>query len=951
MSVLQITLVDLPGLTKVPVGDQPDDIELVIRNMVLQYINPENTLILAVTPAAEDLANSDALQLARQVDPKGLRTIGVLTKLDLMDRGTNARTVLQNHLYPLKRGYIGVLNRSQEDIQEGKDLSAAREDEEYFFRNHPAYSDLLDRVGTRTLQKLLNRQLEQHIKEKLPGIQSNLKQRMTDLQEELQVLGAFDDRRTNNNEILHMSGWRSSGKGGRRGGGGVMAKFNRRIQTSLKGFDETVEIKELQMGVVINETINVKIINGLLNEVTDLLDRVGTRTLQKLLNRQLEQHIKEKLPGIQSNLKQRMTDLQEELQVLGAFDDRRTNNNEILHMSGVMAKFNRRIQTCLKGFDETVEIKELQMGAVINETINVKIINGLLNEVTAPRELIGSSECNAFLVLRFDAKQLLPTRKEMLTALKNLVGLENYIAAPQQAFRRMVRHMAGRFREPMKVAVGLVMGHAGEALRISAFKVVSRGTYCNLFAEISSDTSWFSQEIQSFPRLMQDVLEMSMEKLRQNELECKKLLDIYVEAEGAFINTHHPWMDRIDGLAWSKQRSSHEILIIKVSLMKRWRYDQTLAFGPGKAKSERDELTANNLIAPRIVSAPPSPNATKVTKLHQGYLELESDATFSKKRKSVWVVVTNVSLVVYKDNKVILIANSSSSCKQEETEMIQLKNNDIQMTVKTDMKKGMRQFIVSRIDGRVQEGATQQTLRPLGFKSRGPFSCRVSTGPSLTSLGFPIPSRPISLGAGRVKTLEFALDGKEGRDAGDLWEAKFKEAGVDVRNIGSFTTFLENDVPQNVPPPPPPSEDIDFSQKLSADKALNKDAQGFMEEIHKYMLIVKQTIQDLTPKYIVWTIIDQLLTYIEERLEAELRDRGDLVSHVTLNHEMTPADTSDRNFSPPPPRPAPPRQDQLMEPGGDEELRKRRKLNEYDATRKAVEIIDGIAWPSASAGL
>ncbi|CAG0903889.1 unnamed protein product, partial [Darwinula stevensoni] len=179
--VLQITLVDLPGLIKVPVGDQPDDIEDVIRNMVLRYINPENTLILAVTPAAEDLANSDALKLARQVDPKGLRTIGVLTKLDLMDRGTNALTVLQNNLYPLKRGYIGVVNRSQKDIQEGKDLSAAREDEEYFFRNHPAYSDLLDRVGTRTLQKLLNRQLEQHIKEKLPGIQSNLKQRMTDL--------------------------------------------------------------------------------------------------------------------------------------------------------------------------------------------------------------------------------------------------------------------------------------------------------------------------------------------------------------------------------------------------------------------------------------------------------------------------------------------------------------------------------------------------------------------------------------------------------------------------------------------------------------------------------------------------------------------------------------------------------------------------------------------------
>lgn len=70
-SVLNLTLVDLPGITKVPVGDQPADIEYQIRDMIMQFICKENCLILAITPANTDLANSDALKLAKDVDPQG----------------------------------------------------------------------------------------------------------------------------------------------------------------------------------------------------------------------------------------------------------------------------------------------------------------------------------------------------------------------------------------------------------------------------------------------------------------------------------------------------------------------------------------------------------------------------------------------------------------------------------------------------------------------------------------------------------------------------------------------------------------------------------------------------------------------------------------------------------------------------------------------------------------
>ncbi|KAF0042358.1 hypothetical protein F2P81_005890 [Scophthalmus maximus] len=123
--VLNLTLVDLPGITKVPVGDQPVDIEYQIRDMIMQFICKENCLILAVTPANTDLANSDALKLAKDVDPQGQRTIGVITKLDLMDEGTDARHILENRLLPLRRGYIGVVNRSQKDIDGKKDIKAA----------------------------------------------------------------------------------------------------------------------------------------------------------------------------------------------------------------------------------------------------------------------------------------------------------------------------------------------------------------------------------------------------------------------------------------------------------------------------------------------------------------------------------------------------------------------------------------------------------------------------------------------------------------------------------------------------------------------------------------------------------------------------------------------------------------------------------------------------------
>ncbi|XP_030895839.1 dynamin-1 isoform X4 [Leptonychotes weddellii] len=204
--VLNLTLVDLPGMTKVPVGDQPPDIEFQIRDMLMQFVTKENCLILAVSPANSDLANSDALKVAKEVDPQGQRTIGVITKLDLMDEGTDARDVLENKLLPLRRGYIGVVNRSQKDIDGKKDITTALAAERKFFLSHPSYRHLADRMGTPYLQKVLNQQLTNHIRDTLPGLRNKLQSQLLSIEKEVEEYKNFrpDDPARKTKALLQM---------------------------------------------------------------------------------------------------------------------------------------------------------------------------------------------------------------------------------------------------------------------------------------------------------------------------------------------------------------------------------------------------------------------------------------------------------------------------------------------------------------------------------------------------------------------------------------------------------------------------------------------------------------------------------------------------------------------------------------------------------------------------
>ncbi|ELK16274.1 Dynamin-3 [Pteropus alecto] len=235
--VLNLTLIDLPGITKVPVGDQPADIEHQIREMIMQFITRENCLILAVTPANTDLANSDALKLAKDVDPQGLRTIGVITKLDLMDEGTDARDVLENKLLPLRRGYVGVVNRSQKDIDGKKDIKAAMLAERKFFLSHPAYRHIADRMGTPHLQKVLNQQLTNHIRDTLPSFRSKLQGQLLSIEHEVEAYRNFkpEDPTRKTKALLQM-----------------VQQFAVDFEKRIEGSGDQVDTLELSGGAKIN---------------------------------------------------------------------------------------------------------------------------------------------------------------------------------------------------------------------------------------------------------------------------------------------------------------------------------------------------------------------------------------------------------------------------------------------------------------------------------------------------------------------------------------------------------------------------------------------------------------------------------------------------------------------------------------------------------------------------
>lgn len=158
--------------------------------MARRYCEDPSTIILCAVAANADMATSDALQLAIKLDPNGERTIGVLTKIDIMDTGTNALAMLKNEEVPLKYGYVGVKLRSQQDINDNINVQVAIQKEKNFFANHPVYASIPGEVfGCTVLTTKLTRILYRHIRGFLPKLMEEINQRVGKIEDRVKSLG------------------------------------------------------------------------------------------------------------------------------------------------------------------------------------------------------------------------------------------------------------------------------------------------------------------------------------------------------------------------------------------------------------------------------------------------------------------------------------------------------------------------------------------------------------------------------------------------------------------------------------------------------------------------------------------------------------------------------------------------------------------------------------------
>lgn len=197
-NVPDLSMIDLPGYIQVSGRDQPVELKQKISDLCDKYIQPPN-VILAISAADVDLANSTALRASRRVDPRGERTIGVVTKMDLVDPGRGA-DILSDKKYPLRLGYVGVVCRIPQTATGlfsrpgGNITSALTKNENAYFSSHPlefgSGSDLS--VGTTTLKKKLMHVLEQTMASSLSGTREAILQELEEASYEFKV--QYNDR-------------------------------------------------------------------------------------------------------------------------------------------------------------------------------------------------------------------------------------------------------------------------------------------------------------------------------------------------------------------------------------------------------------------------------------------------------------------------------------------------------------------------------------------------------------------------------------------------------------------------------------------------------------------------------------------------------------------------------------------------------------------------------------
>ncbi|XP_049641382.1 interferon-induced GTP-binding protein Mx1 [Suncus etruscus] len=243
--VPDLTLIDLPGITRVAVSGQPVDIGYQIKRLIKTYISKEQTIILVVVPCNVDIATTEALSMALEVDPEGDRTIGILTKPDLVDKGTEEKVVdvVHNLVYELKKGYLIVKCRGQQDIQNQLSLAEALQKEEQFFQDHPHFRNLLEE-GLATvpcLAEKLSMELNNHICKSMPLLESQIKEKHEEISEELRKCGTAVPEDQSEKTLFLIE---------------KLSTFNQEIQKLVEGEEEVTDVRSGRLFTKVRNRFN-----------------------------------------------------------------------------------------------------------------------------------------------------------------------------------------------------------------------------------------------------------------------------------------------------------------------------------------------------------------------------------------------------------------------------------------------------------------------------------------------------------------------------------------------------------------------------------------------------------------------------------------------------------------------------------------------------------------------
>ena len=191
--VPDLTLIDLPGYIAVNNRNQPPLLKQKIVTVCRKYIQEPN-IILAVCAADVDLANSEALNESRQVDPYGVRTIGAITKMDLVDpeKGVD---LIKNDSYALQLGYFGVICKAQGKTSKcelEKYQQILTTEEGYYRSRADVFTPIAPMLGIPALRTSMIKVLEEHLTRSLKHIVSAVRSELEEARYQFKV--QFNDQ-------------------------------------------------------------------------------------------------------------------------------------------------------------------------------------------------------------------------------------------------------------------------------------------------------------------------------------------------------------------------------------------------------------------------------------------------------------------------------------------------------------------------------------------------------------------------------------------------------------------------------------------------------------------------------------------------------------------------------------------------------------------------------------